>query len=318
MKEKQKVGLVGIGLMGSSIATCLLAAGHPVTAFTLEIEKAEETKSRIGEMLSQLKSEGMLKEAPQQLLKRLIITDSYRLFDQHDLVLESIFENVAKKKEVFKNLENVLSREAVIGTNTSALPVSLLQEGMKYPGRLLGIHWGEPAHISRFMEIICGHASEPGAAEKIFTLAETWGKEPSLLRKDIRGFITNRLMYALMREGMHLVENGYASIEDIDRACRNDMGFWMTFAGPFRFMDLTGIPAYLSVMKELFKDLNNSPTPPAFVEKLVASGAKGISNASGFYPYTEASAEKWRQLFVDFSYDIKKISEKYPKNAGDL
>ena len=155
-------------------------------------------------------------------------------------------------------------------------------------------------------------------AEKIIALAEEWGKEPSLVKKDIRGFITNRLMYAMMREGIHLVENGYATIEDIDRACRNDMGYWITFAGIFRFMDLTGIPAYLTVMKDLFPELDNSTKPPAFIEELVASGAKGASNAHGFYPYTKESAEKWEKLFVEFTYNIRKLSEKYPQNAGEL
>src|ERR1043165_9316466 len=118
-------------------------------------------------------------------------------------------------------------------------------------------------------------------------LGERGGKEPSLVKKDIRGFITNRLMYAMMREAFHLVEKGYATYADIDRACRNDMGYWITFAGPFRFMDLTGVPAYLAVMKDLFPELDCSTKPPAFVEELVASGGKGVSNAQGFYPYTE-------------------------------
>jgi len=96
------------------------------------------------------------------------------------------------------------------------------------------------------------------------------------------------------------------------------MGYWMTFAGLFRFMDLTGIPAYLTVMNDLFPELDNSATVPGFMEKLVASGAKGVSNAQGFYPYTKESAEKWEKLFVEFSYDIRKLSEKYPQNAGNI
>ncbi len=170
----------------------------------------------------------------------------------------------------------------------------------------------------RFLEVICGEQSDIKYAEKIVALAEEWGKEPSLVRKDIRGFITNRLMYAMMREAIHLVENGYATIEDIDRACRNDMGYWITFAGLFRFMDLTGIPAYLTVMKDLFPELDNSTKAPHFIEDLVASGAKGVSNAQGFYPYTKESAKKWEKLFIEFTYDIRKLSEKYPKNIGDL
>jgi len=318
MSEKLRIGIVGLGLMGSSIATCILAAGHEVTSLIRNIEKSDEAKERILNFLVQLQEEGMLKEDPNIVLERLTITNDYSLFANHDVVIESIIENVEDKKRVFQQLENVLSPTAIIGSNTSAIPVTILQSGLKRPERLLGIHWGEPAHILRFLEVICGEQSDIKYAEKIVALAEEWGKEPSLVRKDIRGFITNRLMYAMMREAIHLVENGYATIEDIDLACRNDMGYWITFAGLFRFMDLTGIPAYLTVMKDLFPELDNSTKAPHFIEDLVASGAKGVSNAQGFYPYTKESAKKWEKLFIEFTYDIRKLSEKYPKNIGDL
>ena len=318
MSEKRRIGVVGLGLMGSSIVTCILAAGHEVTALTRNIERSDEARKRITNFLVQLQEEKMLKEDPDKILKNLAITNDYSSFINHEIVIESIIENVDEKREVFRQLEGVLSSTAVIGTNTSAIPVTILQSGLKHPERLLGIHWGEPAHILRFLEVICGEKTDIVYAERVVTLAEEWGKEPSLVRRDIRGFITNRLMYSMMREAIYLVENGYATIEDIDRACRNDMGYWITFAGLFRFMDLTGIPAYLTVMKDLFPELNNSTKAPHFIDELVTSGAKGVSNAHGFYSYTKESAEKWEKLFIKFTYEIRKLAEKYPKNIGDL
>jgi 3-hydroxybutyryl-CoA dehydrogenase len=318
MREKIRIGVVGLGLMGSSIVTCILAAGHEVTACTRNIEKAGEARKRILNFLVQLQEEGLLKEAPDTILKRLTVTDDYSSFAHHELVIESIVENIEEKKRLFQHLENILSPTAIIGTNTSAIPVTLLQNDLKHPERLLGIHWGEPAHILRFLEVICGEKTDIKYAEKIVMLAEEWGKEPSLVRRDIRGFITNRLMYAMMREAIYLVENDYATIGDIDRACRNDMGYWITFAGLFRFMDLTGIPAYLSVMKDLFPELDNSTEAPHFIEELVSSGAKGVSNAHGFYPYTKESAEQWEKQFVKFTYEIRKLAEKFQKNVADL
>ena len=303
--------------MGSSIATCLLASGHAVTSLVRHLEKADEAKERILEFLEQLKGENRLNEEPGNVINRLKITDDIGDLANHELVIESIVEDVAVKKRLYQQLEMILSPSAIIGSNTSAIPVTLLQEGLDHPERLLGIHWGEPAHVLRFLEVICGAQSDVKYAEKVMALAEGWGKEPSLVRKDIRGFITNRLMYAMMREAFHLVENGYASYEDIDRACRNDFGYWITFAGIFRFMDLTGVPAYLNVMKDLFPELDNSTKAPVLMEKLVAAGAKGVSNAHGFYPYTKESAEKWEKLFVEFTYEIRKLSEKYPQNVGD-
>ena len=306
---------MGLGLMGSSIATCILAAGHPVTSLVRTMEQAEAARQRILGYLEELKAEGMLQEDPLLVLERHTITDDVRLLKDHEVVIESIIESVAEKKAVYGKLESVLSPKAVIGSNTSAIPVSVLQDGLQYPERMLGIHWAEPAHITRFMEVICGDKSDLSFAQIILTLAESWGKEPSLLKKDIRGFITNRIMYAMLREAFHLVEKGYATVEDVDRSLRNDLGYWITFAGPFRFMDLTGIPAYLTVMKDLFPDLDNSTATPALMERVVGEGALGVSNAKGFYPYTPESAEHWERAFIEFSYDIRKLAEKYSKKV---
>lgn len=315
MNQKKRIGTVGLGLMGSSIATCILAAGHEVTSLVKDLTIVDEARQRILTFLEQLHQEGILTERPEEVLKRHTITDDVANMAGHEVVIESIIENVDEKKSVYKKLETVLSPTAIIGSNTSAIPVTVLQSGLQHPERVLGIHWAEPAHITRFMEVICGKDSQLEYAYKMVELAESWGKEPSLLKKDIRGFITNRIMYAMLREAFYLVENGYATMEDVDRSLRNDLGYWITFAGPFRFMDLTGIPAYLTVMKDLFPELSNATEAPAFMEDLVSAGAKGVSNAQGFYPYTPESAERWEEKFIEFSYDIRKLAKKYSSSS---
>ena len=316
--SKVPIATIGLGLMGSSIATCLLAAGHKVTSLVLDVEKGRQAQTKILNFLKQLKDEQMLDEDPSVVIGRMEVTDDIDKLADFEIIIESIHESVEDKQRLFLRLEAVVSPTAIIGTNTSAIPVTILQQGLKHPERLLGIHWGEPAHVTRFMEVICGNSSSVEYANKIMVLAESWGKEPSLVRKDIRGFITNRLMYALMREAFFLVKNNYATYEDIDRACRNDMGSWMTLAGPFRYMDLTGIPAYLTVMTGLFPELDNSTSAPDFMKEIVAAGAKGTSNAHGFYTYTNETAEKWEETFVDFTYDIRDLSEKYIRKVKEL
>jgi len=315
MNQKKRIGTVGLGLMGSSIATCILAAGHEVTSLVKDLSIVDEARQRILSFLEQLHQEGILNERPEEVVKRHTITDDVTKMAGHEVVIESIIENVDEKKSVYKKLETVLLPTAIIGSNTSAIPVTVLQSGLQHPERVLGIHWAEPAHITRFMEVICGKDSQLEYASKMVELAESWGKEPSLLKKDIRGFITNRIMYAMLREAFYLVENGYATMEDVDRSLRNDLGYWITFAGPFRFMDLTGIPAYLTVMKDLFPELSNATEAPAFMEDLVSAGAKGVSNAQGFYPYTPESAERWEEKFIEFSYDVRKLAKKYSSSS---
>lgn len=317
MPDAKHIGVVGLGLMGSSITAAVLAAGYHVSGVTKIPSECDESAGRIAGYLEQSGREGLFSESPELVLKRLTVTSDLSALADCSIILESITEDALQKKEVFARLEKIIAPEAIIGSNTSAIPVTLLQEGLRHPGRLFGIHWAEPAHITRFMEVICGKQTAPQHATTIMSFASSLGKEPSLLKKDIRGFITNRIMYAMLREAFHLVEKGYATVEDVDRSLRNDLGYWITFAGPFRFMDITGIPAYLTVMEDLFPDLDNNVAPPATIQHLVANGAKGTSNAKGFYNYTPESAHRWEELFVEFSYEIRKLAARYPENIGD-
>jgi 3-hydroxybutyryl-CoA dehydrogenase len=311
-----EAGVVGLGLMGMSIIACLLAAGHPVVAVTRSLAKHHRARQHIGALLRQMVKQGVLRRDPSKIIQNLAISESFLDLRNTQVVIESIIENLETKKVALTRIEEAVSPDTIIGSNTSAIPVSILQHDAKHPGRILGVHWAEPAHVTRFMEIICGNRSELRYAERVLAWAKLWGKEPSLLRKDIRGFITNRIMYAMLREAFFLVESGYANIDDVDRSLRNDLGYWITFAGPFRFMDLTGIPAYAAVMKDLFPELSNENKVPALIEQLVNSGARGVANAHGFYRYTPEEARRWEELFLKFSYEIRTLARKYPENVG--
>jgi 3-hydroxybutyryl-CoA dehydrogenase len=305
------IGIVGTGLMGSSIASCLLAAGHTVAAVEADAARLKKAPRRILAFLKGLRTERLLKSDPNQLLRKLSIASDYSRLRGSAIVIESVVENLEIKRRVIRKIEEVVPADTLVGSNTSAIPPTLLQRDALHPERILGIHWGEPAHVTPFMEIICGEKTRPVFAERALRFARQLGKEPSLLRKDVRGFITNRVMYAMLREAFHLVESGVASIADVDRSLRNDLGYWITFAGPFRFMDLTGIPAYAAVMRELLPELDCSQKLPRLMRKVVKSGARGVSNAKGFYDYTPSQARRWEEFFLRFSYDIRALAYKY-------
>ncbi len=313
-----QVGVVGLGLMGTSVATCLLAAGHLVVGVEIDANKRRSARRRILNHLRQMKKEGLIRSDPFKVIGRLKVSEEYSILESSQLVVECVFEDLDVKKDVLRKVEAVISPESIIGTNTSGLPVTVLQQGAHHPERIVGIHWAEPAHTTRFMEIICGKETRPSYAEYAAALSRRWGKEPSIVKRDIRGFITNRCMYALLREAFYLVEAGYATIADVDRSLRNDFGYWITFAGPFRFMDLTGIPAYAAVMKDLFPELNCAQEVPALMRKVVKSGAKGVSNAKGFYRYTPEEARQWEKRFMKFSYEIRALAQKYPEEMSNL
>jgi 3-hydroxybutyryl-CoA dehydrogenase len=307
------IGVVGLGLMGNSIIACLLAAGHPVVGVTRSLSKRRNTRRHLQSILRQMKREKLLSYDPAEVLKKLRITEDFADLRECQVVIETVLEDLQVKYEVFRKIEAIVSPETIIGSNTSALPVTLLQKGAGHPERFMGIHWGEPAHVLRFMEIICGDQTDLRFVERARALAERWGKEPSVVRRDVRGFLTNRCMYAMLREAFYLVESGYATIEDVDRSLRNDYGYWITLAGPFRFMDLTGVPAYMRVMEHLLPDLCCTKEVPELMRKVVGAGALGVANAQGFYKYTPQEARRWEKRFLRFTYDIRALAQKYSK-----
>jgi 3-hydroxybutyryl-CoA dehydrogenase len=309
------IGVVGLGLMGCSIATCLLMASHPVIAIAPIPADLQHALPRITEHLYKSQQEGMVKHHPDHYLQNLTITEDYQQLKNCRLVIECTIEQLDIKTSVYHKIESVISADALLASNTSAIPISVLQQQTNSPERFFGLHWAEPSHTTRFLEVICGEQSDVSKGEYLYALAHYWQKEPTFVRKDIRGFITNRLMYAMYREAFHLVENGYATIEDIDRACRNNPGYWMTLVGPFRWMDLTGVAAYHTVMKDLYPTLNNSTEVPKLIDDVVRAGGRGVSNAKGFYEYTPEEAKLWEETFNQFSYDIRKLALKYPADV---
>jgi 3-hydroxybutyryl-CoA dehydrogenase len=309
------VGVVGLGLMGCSITTCLLMAGHPVVAVAPIPGDLDHAEQRVLEHLQRSQSAGLITQPVAHYLSGLLITQDYSRLSDCRIVIECTLENLETKAVVYGKIESVIDKNAILTSNTSAIPISILQAHTAHPARFFGLHWAEPSHTTRFLEIICGESSDIALGEYLYAIAHQWGKEPTLVRKDIRGFITNRLMYAMYREAFHLVENGYASVEDVDRACRNNAGYWMTLVGVFRWMDLTGIAAYHNVMKDLFPTLSNSTAVPALIDDIVKAGGRGVANARGFYDYTPEEARLWGETFTEFSYEIRQLALKYPADV---
>ena len=315
-KKINTVGLIGLGLMGQGIASCLIANRLRLVGYSRSPERETQTRARIAEALEQLAERKFI---PRSRIsgweQRFVFVRSLEDLRQCPFIIETVKEDLALKRTIYDRLESFLPPGTVIASNTSSIPISLIQQGRKHPERFIGMHWAEPAEITRYLEIIRGEHTSDRTVRLTRQLGETCGKEPSVLNFDIRGFISNRLMYAMMREACHLVETGVADVETVDRSFRNDIGWWAALAGPFRWMDLTGIPLYATVMEGLFPELSDNKSLPKLMKDTVAGGAEGISNKKGFYNYSEAGAREWEKAWIDFTYDIRKLVEKYEKRV---
>jgi 3-hydroxybutyryl-CoA dehydrogenase len=174
------------------------------------------------------------------------------------------------------------------------------------------MHWFEPAHATRFLEIVPGEHTSPATLQSAIDIAERCGKEPSVLKKDLPGFIVNRMGYALYREALNLLELGVADAATIDRSFRNALGVWSTIFGPFAWMDLTGGPKlYGDCMERVLPTLSNATELPAPIQKLSDENALGVTNGRGFYHYTAEDARRADELFHEHAWKARALMNKY-------
>ena len=313
-----RIGVVGLGLMGTSIAVALLVAEHPVVAIAPLAGELDKAPDEIRKQLLQCKTAGLLKSSPDDCMSRLTLSADYNDLADCRMVLECVVEDLEIKTQVYQCITRSVPAGTVITTNTSAIPISILQNHVSHPGRFLGMHWAEPAYLTRFLEITCGARTDKRCAQWAYDLSTRWGKEPTLLKKDIRGFVTNRLMYAVYREALTLADTGEAGIEDMDKAFRYDAGSWMTMMGVFRRMDYMGLGDWEPIFQEIFPRLSNTGSVPQTMQRLIDNKARGTQTAGGFYDYPEQEGAAWTEAFARFNEDIDQLAAAYPsgKTAG--
>ena len=304
--EKESILIVGSGKVAFSLVVCLIQAGYPITLFTKNRDIALKS---INFHLADLP----MSANKFHLSNYLKITNELSCKIDFKLVIVLTDENLLEKRTLIKQLENKLPPNSLIAINTESIPLANLQEGCNYPDRVLGANWVEPVHTTYFLELITNCKSNEEQINYLFNLAKTyWNKDPYIINNTLS--IRAKMFAAMAREAFYLVQNGYASIEDIDRACRNDAGYYLPFAGNFRYMDLMGGSAYGMVMKDLNPELSKEHKLPEFFKNILEQGGLGMENNKGFYQYDREDVDRWDTVFRMFSYQMQEIISKYPFN----
>jgi 3-hydroxybutyryl-CoA dehydrogenase len=307
------VGVVGIGLMGAVMTACMLAGGHPVAAIALEETERKTAQRRVKKHLQFMADSGALHEDLKPVLARLKVSGEYSRLADCELVVESIIEDLEAKREVVRRVEEHVSSRAIIGSNTSGLPISLIAQNAKKPERIIGLHWLSSSPLGVGVEIMGGKKTAPRFKKRAAEIVKLWGKTPTNVAQDVKGFIGNRIFYVMLREAFALVDSGAATPEDVDLALASSGGNWLPYGGLFRYLDLSGLAAYPNVIRDMFPDLHNENEVPKSLEKLVKSGARGVENGRGFYSYTPAQAKAWQEEFQNFRRDVIALQQQYEK-----
>jgi 3-hydroxybutyryl-CoA dehydrogenase len=294
MDSSARILVVGAGTMGAQIAMVCALAGHPTTVTDLADAALSRAEARLRARLDRDVDKGRrTRDDVDAAFARLTLTtDVDAAAADADLVIEAAVEKLDVKREVFARLDKAAPRHAILTTNSSAIMSSQLADATARPDRVANMHFFNPALVMRCVEVVRGPETSDATVDAVVALAEQLGKQPVVLRKEIPGFVANRILGAVRDEAIFLLEEGVASVEDNDAACRTALGYPM---GPFELMDLTGIDIgyHAKLARHAVTD-DPRDLPSRTVTELVERGDLGRKTGKGFYTYPEESGEDQR------------------------
>lgn len=282
-----KTAVIGAGTMGHGIAQAFAQGGCEVWLVDLRADILEHALLKIQANLSLFEEQGILTAAESKIvLSRINVTlNPQEALRNAEFITEAVAEDMVVKKRVFKMLDELTAKDAILASNTSGLSVSEIATATQRPGRVIGTNWWNPAHIIPLVEIMRGENTAGETLERTKEVLTRIGKKPITILKPIQGFVGNRLQIALFREALNLLERGIASVEDIDTAVSFGPGFRYPVLGPFKVSDFGGLDVFYHLCEELFDDLDESKGPPIGIKRLVEKSRVGIKSGGGFYDY---------------------------------
>jgi 3-hydroxybutyryl-CoA dehydrogenase len=273
---KARIAVIGAGLMGHGIAQVFALAGHDVTITDSFAKNLNTAKTRIAQNLRDLGDDERAVE---------LVTPSANLADavrDADFVVEAVLEDLPLKQKLFAEIERHVRSDTILASNTSVIPITAIMQGLNKPERALGTHWWNPPFLVPLVEVIGTQWTSPQAIAWTMELHRAAGKKPAHVKKDVPGFIGNRLQHALWREAISLVERGICDAETVDAVIKASFGRRLAVLGPLENADLVGTDLTLAIHNTVLPAIESRPGPSPYLQGLVADGKLGFKSGEGF------------------------------------
>lgn len=288
MKEIKNILICGAGMMGKNIAFVFTAnPAYNVGVYDLY---PTDVEGGIRKNTKQLVDKGALdpKELEERLSRISFTTDlDSELISRADLVVEAVFEDMDIKRETFAKLEERCREDCIFCTNSSVMSPSQISRDLKYRSRFAGTHFWNPGHLIPLVEVIKSDATSDETADTVMEVLASVGKKPVLCKKDVPGFIANRMQHALWREAISIVENGIADAKTVDEAVRYSFGLRLPQLGPMENADMVGTDLTYNIHDYILQDLEDSHAPSPLLTKLKEEGKLGFKTGEGFQKWSE-------------------------------
>jgi 3-hydroxybutyryl-CoA dehydrogenase len=294
---KARIAVIGAGLMGHGIAQVFALAGHDVSIQDSVAVNLDSAKARI---LANLRELG---DDPSAVGRVRPTADLATAVRDVDYVVEAVLEDLPLKRKLFVEIEQHVRPQTILASNTSVIPITKIMEGLRDRSRALGTHWWNPPYLVPLVEVIGTQWTSQAAIDWTIGLHKAAGKMPVHVKKDVPGFVGNRLQHALWREAIALVEHGICDAETVDTVIKSSFGRRLAVLGPLENADLVGTDLTLAIHNTVLPDIERRPGPSPYLEALVAAGRLGFKSGEGFRKW---SADEQAALRAKVSRHLKR------------
>jgi 3-hydroxybutyryl-CoA dehydrogenase len=284
----ERIAVIGAGLMGHGIAQVFASQGHPVAIYDVMAEALARVPERVRSNLRALGE-------PESSADRITLHDTISsAVAGADMVIEAALEKLPLKQEIFRELAALTSPDCILASNTSVIPITAIAANVAEAGRVLGTHWWNPPYLVPLVEVIQAERTELQYVERCVALLRRIGKTAVHVKRDVPGFVGNRLQHALWREAISIVAAGICDAQTVDLVVKNSFGIRLPVLGPLENADLAGLDLILDIHNVILRDLDASPEPSPLLQQHVEEQRLGMKSGKGFYEWTAESAQQVR------------------------